>query len=291
MRHPGHIHDLGAVIASVQQQFPGAPIYLLGASLGAALVQNYLAEMGDEAPVSGAMVLSPVEMHAMFNKNQRVFSTEHAEAVSAVTSPASSRQATPISTPLSTPNSSPMSTPPPSLASYSSSEDIQPFVMLENVQTLARSGKLSLTEFSDKIIAPTAGYETAEEFVNVTSSAHDLHKIKVPMLHLSTNDDPLLGGDDLPRDQASLSEHVAMVFRRGKDGKGLEFKRWSSRVAVEFFEELSKLQLLPPPQLRIVEGKGILKGYLHPEGRPMQAFMKISTLFTRIVITPPDKLV
>ncbi|KAG8888423.1 hypothetical protein FRB98_007718, partial [Tulasnella sp. 332] len=80
-------------------------------------------------------------------------------------------------------------------------------------------------------------------------------------------------------------------FRRGKDGKGLEFKRWSSRVAVEFFEELSKLQLLPLPQLRIVEGKGILKGYLHPEGRPMQAFMKISTLFTRIVITPPDRLV
>ncbi|KAG8872758.1 hypothetical protein FRB98_009435, partial [Tulasnella sp. 332] len=152
MHHPGHIHDLGAVVASAQQQFPGAPIYLLGASLGAALVQNYLAEMGDEAPVSGAMVLSPVwdfakskatmegdwihrklnnavggEMHAMFNRNKRVFTTEHAEAVSAVTSPVSSRQATPISTPLSTPNSSPMSTPPPSLASYSSSEDIQPF--------------------------------------------------------------------------------------------------------------------------------------------------------------------
>ncbi|KAG9030361.1 hypothetical protein FRB95_004016 [Tulasnella sp. JGI-2019a] len=54
IHHAGQVNDLGAAVASIQKDFPAAKLYLVGSSLGAGIVMNYLAEMGDASPITAA---------------------------------------------------------------------------------------------------------------------------------------------------------------------------------------------------------------------------------------------
>ena len=51
-----------------------------------------------------------------------------------------------------------------------------------------------------KLISRVAGFETVEEYFMESTVSHKLHKIEVPTLFLSAEDDPIFGAGIIPVD-------------------------------------------------------------------------------------------
>lgn len=278
IHHAGHINDVGAVVAWAQKHFPSSPIVLLGGSLGAGMVHNFVGAMGGASPVSAVMLLSPVynflvsaqQLPPLLNKaiappftgtvekNATVFSEGYLQEMSSALSYSSYPPS------LASPSSSSVgsdasSTSPPSSGSISSSihrtvsySDPAAIATLSKALDATKKG-LSFTDFCGQFVAPVAGYANAEEFMEATSSVNAIPNVRIPVFALNANDDPLLGGNNLPRAEMSASAYSVMAvtrtgghlgwFGKGRDGLKTESKRWSTRVAVEYFDGLRKVRL------------------------------------------------
>lgn len=97
-------------------------------------------------------------------------------------------------------------------------------------------------EFDDRFTAPIHGFRDAEDYWKRNSSRQFLPKIRIPTLLVSAENDPFLGPDCYPRDEAAESDffhfempetggHVGFHPGRGQGGY------WSDRRAVEFLEK------------------------------------------------------
>ncbi|KAG8880836.1 hypothetical protein FRB98_004712 [Tulasnella sp. 332] len=324
IHHAGEVNDLGAAIAKIRAEFKTAPIYLVGSSLGAGIAMNYLGDMGEDSPVTAAFLQSPVHkfvesaegfkgsaIHWIYNKllggfftkmfkdNQRVFEDDYVSALSTLTSPTS--------------------TPPSSIratcsvenllegldsVSISSSDSPHRYVQyddqaaletLERVRQAIAKGKLTLTGFSNEVVAPLAGYDTPEEFKITTSSARAIPNVRVPVLCVNACDDPLMKGKDLPRSEMYASPWVVMATTpkgghlgfsgTGVDGQSGPDGRWSTRVGFEWFRAIQDANPSPRPAHEVVPW--IAKpGWFHPRGRPEMRYMRVSKEFPHMMIPP-----
>lgn len=103
----------------------------------------------------------------------------------------------------------------------------------------------TLKEFDDLVTAPIHGFENAKEYYTKSSSKPLLNKIVVPSYLLSAKDDPILGDECYPVDEAQKNKNLflEMPVRGGHIGffkflKDEEY--WHETRAVEFILDKCK---------------------------------------------------
>ena len=94
-------------------------------------------------------------------------------------------------------------------------------------------------EYDDRYTAPENGFKDAEEYWLKCSSRFFIKDIKVPTLIVNAGNDPFLGGDCYPFDEASGNSNVILeVTESGGHVGFIEFNKenlyWSERRALEF---------------------------------------------------------
>ncbi len=72
--HSGEIGDASACINYLNEQFPNAPLFALGYSLGGNMLVNYLAKVPDSPIKAAAIVSPPLDLAACSERLQRGFS-------------------------------------------------------------------------------------------------------------------------------------------------------------------------------------------------------------------------
>lgn len=286
-QNAGHVNDVGAVVAFFSRRFPDAPIFAIGGSLGSGMLGNFAGETGANCPIDAMALLSNVwdyvksansipkvldyvvgkELTKTYKKNAIAFTPEYAQdnwsnssSSSSSSSSAFSRSSPPSLTSLSTDTlrSSDSASTAPSTGSslhrtvpYNEPKNLR---KLNEINKVVATKRLGFVGFAEHVVSATNGFDSGADLMVTTSSVNAIPDIRIPVLALNANDDPLLGGDDLPRAEMSTNAYQAMVvtrtgghlgwFGKGRDGVKSESKRWSTRVAVEYFEGLMEVCIL-----------------------------------------------
>lgn len=99
----------------------------------------------------------------------------------------------------------------------------------------------SFREFDDRFTAPLHGFRDAKEYWRLCSSRQFLERIRRPTLLVNALDDPFLGEQCYPRQEAARSEYLYLETPRHGGHAGfveLSGSYWSERRAVAFLGEL-----------------------------------------------------
>ena len=160
--HSGETSDPSFVIDRLGQEFPGAPLGLVGVSLGANVLCKLLGEWGDGAPraVRAAVAMStPFDLARASRYIGRGFGTVYERAFL-------------------------RSLVPKALAKIARHEELAELGGGRDARTI--------WEFDDRFTAPLHGFRDAADYYARASSIGFLHAIRRPTLLLSAVDDPFL---------------------------------------------------------------------------------------------------
>ena len=140
---------------------------------------------------------------------------------------------------------------------------------------------IPITSISASIIAPAAGFDSTEAFMDETSSAHAIVGNTIPYLALNALDDPLLLGKDLPRAEVRASSSTVLATTKngghlgwfGRWQDGTPEGRWSARVGGDWFTGIESLKLAarPVPDFTVTDD-----GWVYPVGRPYMGYQVLS---------------
>ncbi|XP_057780303.1 embryogenesis-associated protein EMB8-like isoform X2 [Salvia miltiorrhiza] len=208
----GWTEDVRKVIDHIHCQYPGAPLYVVGTSIGANILIKYLAEEGMDAPLVGAAAIcSPWDLlicdrfmnrkliQRLYNKALTVGLKEYAHLHEAV------------------------------LSRISNWEGIQK--------------SRSVRDFDDSATRVLGNYETVDTYYRRCSSANFVGSVMVPLLCISALDDPICTREAIPWDECRLNKNVVLAttehgghlpFFEGLTAKSV----WWVRAVDEFFSIL-----------------------------------------------------
>jgi uncharacterized protein len=181
--HAGETADLAHVVALLRERFPGAPIGVVGFSLGGNVLLKFLGERGREGPeeVRGAVAISvPYELAAGAERLERglmsrVYTSYFMRRLLAKTA---------VKEPL-----------------------------LRETCDLSRvRSARTLREFDEAATAPIHGFRDASHYYRSSSAARFLHRIRVPTLLLQALDDPFLPAGSLPRAEIGANPFLVDGF-------------------------------------------------------------------------------
>ena len=97
-------------------------------------------------------------------------------------------------------------------------------------------------QYDDRYTAPIHGFNNAEDYWEKCSSRQFIPDIKTPTLIVNALNDPFLGKDCYPHEEAADSEYVFLETPKSGGHMGfIEFNRenryWSEKHAVEFLNK------------------------------------------------------
>ena len=176
--------DLASVVNHIKITYPNAPLLALGASLGAMVLGNYLAEQGDKAVglLNAGMMVSacfdPFKCTASMEKKglnlmlNRYLTHCLVEAVKRIKH------------------------------NFVNSK-------LWNLDHVYESK--TVKEFDERFTCHQFGYKDSNDYFTQTKISGKLNQIKVPVLALSAEDDPFAPGESLPMDEAKQSDRFVML--------------------------------------------------------------------------------
>ncbi|KAL1915911.1 uncharacterized protein VTP21DRAFT_6299 [Calcarisporiella thermophila] len=160
----GWTGDLELVVAHVQKLYPKAPLMAIGYSLGANLLVKYLGELGDKAPfVAGISVANPFDLFTSSRNLNHSFMGKH--FYSPVMSSNLVRNVKRFKN---------------ILGQHTGGLDVELILKAR-----------SLHEFDSLCTSKAFGYSTADEYYRLNSSVLFLPKVRVPLLCLNAQDDPV----------------------------------------------------------------------------------------------------
>ncbi|KAL1549649.1 embryogenesis-associated protein EMB8-like [Salvia divinorum] len=208
----GWTEDVRNVINHIHCQYPEAPLYVVGTSIGANILIKFLAEDGINAPVVGAAAIcSPWDLlicdrfmsrkliQRLYNKALAVGLKDYAQMHEAV------------------------------LSRISNWEGIQK--------------SRSVRDFDDSATRVLGNYETVDTYYRRCSSANFVGSVMVPLLCVSALDDPICTREAIPWDECRLNKNV--VLATTEHGGHLPFFEgitatsvWWARAVDEFFSIL-----------------------------------------------------
>ena len=97
-------------------------------------------------------------------------------------------------------------------------------------------------EFDTKFTIRVCGYESTEEYYNDASVVHALHKIQVPVLALSSKDDPIVSSKCIPYEKVRGNPNIVLAVTElgGHIGwyTGVVPERWYAKPCLEFLDAL-----------------------------------------------------
>ncbi len=204
----GSTDDLQDVLNSINRQGQYQTIYLVGFSLGANLVLKYGGEQGKgiDPVIKGIVAISaPCDLRSssieMHKRKNYIYSLRFLKMLFVKVRDKSNQY--------------------PELQS----------IDLKSIKTLK--------EFDDHFTAPLAGFKDAEDYLDKSSSIRFLSKIAIPTLILNAADDPILGPECYPYQEAQTNDciflevpdwggHVGFMHRPN------QHEYWHERRAVDF---------------------------------------------------------
>ncbi len=196
--HSGETTDPRFVIRQIIDEFPDAPLGLLGVSLGGNVLCKLLGESGDELPakVLGAVAISvPFDLARASRKIGQGFGYIYEKAFL-------------------------RSLVPKALSKIDRHAELAPLRTVTNARTL--------WEFDDQFTAPLHGFDSAADYYARASALPYLARIRRPTLLLSAADDPFLPTDvlDQVRDIATGNPAIAVEFVLRGGHVGFTAGRW-----------------------------------------------------------------
>lgn len=212
--HSGETTDTALVAAGLRERFPGAPLFVLGYSLGANVLLKWLAERGADSPVTAAAAISPpFDLDACSRQCDSRYGGAIARRFLRTLVPkaiAKERQ----------------------------------HPGLYDVDAVRRCR--TFRAFDDLVTAPTHGFEDAEHYYRTQSCGPLLPAIRRPALVIAAADDPLSRPEVIPRATLADSEYLTGVLpgRGGHvafvaGGTPWRPRRWAEALALRFFASLS----------------------------------------------------
>lgn len=105
----------------------------------------------------------------------------------------------------------------------------------------------SYYDFDDKFTAKISGFKGAEEYYNEASSINQLYKVKIPVLALSSLDDPVISAEVIPYKEFCENDKLILMTTNNGGHVGwftgnLMPKRWFQIPCVEYLEAVLTTQ-------------------------------------------------
>ena len=219
----GYTQDLRRVIQHVHANIAGArPIFLVGYSLGGNVVTKMIGEDGDRCLVRGAAVCSPpLDFLSMSN---HLTTSWIGQLLDAFLVYSCNRE----------------------LTSDPTNVDRHFF------QTIRRKRPTTMCELDHNVIAPMMELTSASHYYRLASGGQWLHKIRIPMLFVLPEDDPLVDGERVRRDDFETNPCLVGVFtkygghsmdlpeaveegdRKSGSRNFFQSRSWFDKIVVEF---------------------------------------------------------
>lgn len=212
----GWTEDVRAVVRHLHGEYPEAPLYVIGTSIGANILVKYLGEEGEDIPVAGAVAIcSPWDLligDRFIGRNliQKLY--DRALTIG--------------------------------LQGYAQLHQPR-YSRLANWEGIKKSR--SIRDFDNHATCLVGKYETVDTYYRQCSSSNYVGKVAVPLLCISALDDPVCTREAIPWDECRLNKNVVLAttkhgghlaFFEGITGSSL----WWVRAANEF---LGLLHLSP----------------------------------------------
>ncbi|XP_073028591.1 embryogenesis-associated protein EMB8-like [Primulina eburnea] len=213
----GWTEDVRKIIDHLHCQFPEAPLFVIGTSIGANILVKYLGEDGVNVPIIGAAaVCSPWDplicdrfmnrrlIQRFYNKALAIGLKDYANLHEAVLS------------------------------------------RLSNWEGVKKSR--SVRDFDDCATRVLGNFETVDTYYRRCASANFVGSVAVPLLCISSLDDPVCTSEAIPRDECRLNSNIVLATTQHGGHlpyfEGLTAKSvWWVRAVEEFFSVLQSSPL------------------------------------------------
>lgn len=220
MYNGGWTNDIRQCVNDLKSRFPNRKFYMVGFSLGASIMSNYIGEQGDKSEIECAVALgNPWDLchSSYYINNTRMGSHFYS----------------------------------PALAKNLVDLAQKHIDVLKESPTLGQAYKehiirapKTVEEFDNLFTAPMFGYNTATEYYRNASSCNRLLSIRTPFLAINAIDDPIVGFESLPEYEVKANPYVLML-KTTKGGHVAWFsdkhgKRWYTDPLCRFLSAFHK---------------------------------------------------
>ncbi|KAG0663990.1 hypothetical protein C6P44_001365 [Monosporozyma unispora] len=210
----GWTNDLRYCVQYLHKHFPNRSLYMMGFSLGAAIVTNYIGEENTNSLIKCAMVMgTPWDLLASANF------IDSTRVGSKLYSPTLKQNLCNLVL----------------LHKEFLEKDPVWKEMIENDM----SGLSSVKEFDDIFTGPMFGYKDATDYYNNASPKNRIAGIRTPFVSINALDDPIVGGTCIP-DELIKTNPFTMVLETNIGGhlgwfKDIYGQRWYPKPVAKFF--------------------------------------------------------
>ncbi|KAL8167042.1 hypothetical protein V2J09_008541 [Rumex salicifolius] len=233
----GWTEDIRVIVQYLHIEYPSAPLYLIGTSIGANVLVKYLGEEGENTPIAGAVAIcSPWDLLIGDRFIGRRLVQKFYDIALAI-----------------------------GLRGYAQLHQPQ-FSRLANWEGIQKSR--SIRDFDNHATVIVGNYETVDTYYRRCSSAGFVRNVSVPLLCISSLDDPLCTREAIPWDECRLNKNI--ILATTEHGGHLAFfegitasSLWWVRASNEYLKILNQssythtqkmIKPLPPTEPSIDHG-------------------------------------
>jgi len=208
--------DLHEVIESLKKRFPTTPLLAIGFSMGANVLVKYLGEYGQQVPLVGAIsVANPMDCAASGHQLMRGFSAK-------VYGKSILRR----------------------IWRYMERHR-EMIIQSKDVDFTLKDKCTTVWDFDHHLTSKAFGYGTAENYYRVASSCRVISNVKIPLLCLNAEDDPIAPAEVISTLSELPSNVVIVTTTTGGHIGWLEGlwptgANWADRACVEFLQMIMK---------------------------------------------------
>lgn len=211
----GWTNDVRFCVKTLRDRFPNRHFYMIGYSLGASILSNYLGEEGDDSEIECAVVMgNPWDMarSAYFINDTRMGSTFYSPALTS------------------------------NLVKLTKThvDVLSKDVVWKSKYDQYLAGIKTVQEFDDLFTGPMFGYKNAMDYYKDASSYQRLAGLRTPLIGINSLDDPIVGGDSLPTQEFEKNPY-SLLLETSCGGhiawfKDLHGTRWYTEPVCKFFD-------------------------------------------------------
>ena len=208
----GNADDFAAQLKHIQSCFPNSDLYATGISAGSGALAQYLGRVGDDTPIKAAMAYCPAyDMRNAFSRAKPFYSKMMAKKLKKA---------------FVYPNE-------------------KTFGHLDSFATMKQVEDLH--DYHQHVYG-MAGNLDVEDYMQNSNPAVVFDNIKIPMLILNAEDDPVCHIDNVYEHQHRIEKMPNVILAVTKRGshcayfEGWFAKPWANRLAVEYFTACQKVE-------------------------------------------------
>ncbi|MBL4796805.1 MAG: alpha/beta hydrolase [Oleispira sp.] len=208
----GNTLDLDAQIQHIQNCFPQSALYATGISAGSGVLASYLGKKGTDTPIKAAVAYCPAyDMRNAFTRAVPFYSKMMTKKLHKL---------------FIQPNE-------------------ETFQHLESLPALKNTQDLH--EFHQHLYE-IAGHKSAEDYMQNSNPSVVFDQIKIPLLILNAEDDPICHIENVYQNQhriEAMDNIILVLTQRGSHCayfEGITAKPWANRLIKEYFTSVASIQ-------------------------------------------------